>query len=172
MNNNILKNVRDFFLCIKKSIIKFCIIFYAFLGGPIIFLLLLICIGCLLPTNSERKNRSKQQIIQADRSIQSYHEQPFVVMTPKDTFDLLDIRIKFIEHPEDFSYKNLKFKHFKEIWWIPKYFVLYDDGYYVWKGNDMDKFLDYHVAYPKSTFILFGSRCGKSFLTERVFIAW
>ena len=93
------------------------------------------------------------------------------VYTKKTTFDSLGIQLIFATSLSKRSYLN-----YKEIFWIPRTFHVYDNGYFIWEGTLMDVFVGQKKAYPNCTFLLVGDYTEtypyKIFHTRRVYVVW
>lgn len=91
--------------------------------------------------------------------------------TTKHTFDSLGIQLMFVT-----SFSKKQYLNYKEIYWIPRTFHVYDNGYFIWEGNLMDVFLGQKSYYPNCTFLLVGdyteAYSKKLFHTRRVYVVW
>ncbi len=140
------------------------------IGGFIIGCVIVVCsvaIICSPMLVMDFGGQAKNTTTPITKKSQSYHEDPFRINTSKEEFDSLGIKMEFLATIPDFKGAQVQ-----EIFWIPRNFFIYTDGYFVWQGNRMDVFLSQKQKYPGAKFLLIGDHCGNFFVTCQMYVVW
>ncbi|MCX6825071.1 MAG: hypothetical protein NTY80_02490 [candidate division SR1 bacterium] len=135
----------------------------------IVFVCSIVLLIVFVNYREQQEEKTKKPIVPQSitKKSQSYHEDPFRINTSKEEFDSLGIKMEFLATIPDFKGAQVQ-----EIFWIPRNFFIYTDGYFVWQGNRMDVFLSQKQKYPGAKFLLIGDHCGNFFVTCQMYVVW